>query len=286
MKNNFSISTVAYAGHSIESALDSICSLDVYNVELALIQGAIYDLDEEGVSESNVRHIRDLLNRRHMSCTSLAAHCHMTLDNCDERLLKRINLASILDCQRLIIYAPRNGNLSQFQRAASRAIARAEALEIKILIENVGDQQPYMLNDSSDFEPVINEFNSEALGINFDPGNLASHRPENDLFQCAVRSLDIAEHIHIKDLVFDGNSYQFCAVGDGICRYQALFRHVSKHNSMPFFSIEAPFAMIRKADGRAVLKPKSEVLSLEEINAKLRASVQLIMELYRPTNVS
>ncbi|WED24763.1 sugar phosphate isomerase/epimerase [Vibrio sp. JC009] len=278
MKDNFSISTVAYSGYSMEQALDSIHSLGVYNIELALIQGAVYDLDEESVSEANVRYIRNLLNQRNMRCTSLAAHCHMTLENCNELLLKRVNLANLLDCPRLILYAPRNGNMSQFQHAASKAIARAEELRIQILIENVGDQQPYMLNDSRDFNPVLNDYFSEVMGINFDPGNLASHRPENDLLYDTVQSLDVAEHIHIKDLVLDGDSYEFCAIGDGICQYPELFEHVSRYKKMPFFSIEAPFALIRKTDGRAMLKPKQEILPLDEINSRLKASVEMIME--------
>lgn len=276
MINNFSISTVAYSGYSIEEALDSICSLGVDNIELALIQGAVYDLDEDGVCETNVRYIRTLLEQRSMSCTSLAAHCHMTLENCEQLLLKRVNLAELLNCPRLIIYAPRDGSLSQFQDSASKAIARAEELQIQILIENVGDQLPYMLNDSSDFEQVTKEYTSKALGINFDPGNLASHRPENDLLHCSVQSLAVAKHIHIKDLVLEGDSYHFCAIGDGICRYHELFQHAYQTKAMPFFSIEAPFALIRKRDGRAILKPKNEVLSLDEINSKLRSSIDMI----------
>jgi sugar phosphate isomerase/epimerase len=84
MKDNVSISTVAYAGYPIESALDAICSLGVYNIELALIQGAIYDLDEDGVNEQVVLDIRHQLNQRDMRATSLAAHCEMTLSNCNE----------------------------------------------------------------------------------------------------------------------------------------------------------------------------------------------------------
>lgn len=278
MTNNFSISTVAYSGHPIDKALDSICALGVHNIELALIQGAIYDLDEEGVNEATVRHIRDLIIERNMRCTSLAAHCHMTLENCDELLSKRVYLAHILESPRLILYAPRDGSLKEFQEAAYKAITLAEKLNIQILIENVGDQQPYMLNDSSDFEQVMNDYSSANLGINFDPGNLASHRPDNDLLQCSVRSLAVAEHIHIKDVIPDGDCYQFCIIGEGICQYAELFRYVSMGKEMPFFSIEAPFALIRKTDGCAMLKPKHELLSIEEIHQKLKASILMIMK--------
>ncbi|MDG3087882.1 TIM barrel protein [Vibrio hannami] len=280
MKDNFSISTVAYSGYPIDQALDSISSLGVKNIELALIQGAVHGLDEDGISEEYVRYIRRLLLERGMRCTSLAAHCDMNLDNCESLLLKRVQLTNMLDCPRLILYAPRDCNLSDFQSKAQSAIRAAEGFSIQILIENVGDQKPYMLNDSDDFEVVKGECKSAALGINFDPGNLASHRPENDLLFDSIRSLKSAEHIHIKDLHLDGEDYHFCAIGEGICEYPALFEYALINNEMPFFSIEAPFSLIRKRDGSAVLKPVSEVPSLAEIEDKLGRSVQVIEECF------
>ncbi|WP_375753688.1 sugar phosphate isomerase/epimerase family protein [Vibrio sp. HN007] len=280
MKENFSISTVAYSGYPIAEALDSISSLGIKNVELALIQGAVHGLDEEGVSEENVRHIFRLLHDKGMRCTSFAAHCDMTLENCDDLLLKRIKLTYLLDCQRLILYAPRDGSLQDFQTRAKRALKTAESLGIQVLIENVGDQKPYMLNDSKDFEQVKSEYSSPVLGINFDPGNLASHRPDNDLLHDSIRSLDNAEHIHIKDLHLNGGDYHFCAVGDGICQYPELFQYAVEVGKMPFFSIEAPFSLIRKTDGQALLKPVSEVPALSEIEDKLERSVQVITEYF------
>ncbi|MDV7105508.1 TIM barrel protein [Vibrio sp. TH_r3] len=277
MKDNFSISTVAYSGYPIEEALDAIYSLGVYNIELALIQGAVYDLDEDGVNEQVVTNIRAQLNQRKMHCTSLAAHCEITLENCNELLLKRVKLTRLLDCPRLIVYAPRDGSLAEFQQAAREAIVLAEAENIKILIENVGDQQPYMLNDCKDFASVLQAYTSESMGINFDPGNLASHRPQNDLLMDTVQSLSVAEHIHIKDLFIEGDSYRFCTIGNGICHYPELFRRVAQGQKMPFFSIEAPFALIRKTDGRAILRPKDEVLPIEDINHKLHNSIQMIL---------
>lgn len=278
MKAHFSISTVAYSGYSIDMALESIRSLGVYNIELALIQGAVYYLDEDSVSESYVCYVRELLKKKQMHCTSLAAHCCMTLDNCNELLLKRVNLAGLLDCPRLIFYAPRDANIEEFQQAAHQAISRAEELGVKILIENVGDRLPYMLNDSDDFHSVMSAYKSDAMGINFDPGNLVSHRPDNDLLQDCIRSLDVAEHLHIKDLQLESDGYHTCAVGEGVCRYPELLRYIAKGKTLPFFSIEAPFSLIRKKDGKTELKSKNKLLSIDEIERRLESSIDLILE--------
>ncbi|ORT52418.1 hypothetical protein ST37_01085 (plasmid) [Vibrio sp. qd031] len=276
INNNFSISTVAYAGYPIDQALDAIHSLGVYNVELALIQGAIYNLDENGMSHQLVSDVHKKLLERNMRCTSFAAHCELSIENCNELLLKRVKMTHLLDCPRLIVYAPRDGNLVTFQRAAKEAIKLAEQLDIKILLENVGDMQPYLLNDHNDFATVLQGYTSHSMGINFDPGNLASHRPDSNLLLESIESLKVAEHIHIKDLVLVGDSYHFCAIGNGLCQYQELFQHAANCEEMPFFSIEAPFSLIRSTDGRAMLKPIEQLLPIEEINHKLKQSVALI----------
>jgi hypothetical protein len=73
-----------------------------------------------------------------------------------------------------------------------------------------------------------------------------------------------------------GDDYQFCAIGAGICRYEELFQLISRRQNTPFFSIEAPFALTRKKDGKAMLKPKEELLTLEEINCRLKESINLV----------
>jgi sugar phosphate isomerase/epimerase len=272
MTAQFSVSTVAYSGHPIEQALDSLQRIGVKNIELALIQGAIYGLTEDGVSVECVEETKRLLDNRDMHCTSLAAHCEMTLDNCQELLLKRLKLTHLLDCPRLILYAPRDASLLEFQNAAKDAISYAEKHNIRILIENVGDRQPYMLNDSADFEAVLKQFTSPVMGINFDPGNLASHRPDCDLLNETLASAVFSEHIHIKDLEAGDNEYNFCPIGQGICRYPEFFS-LADNKEIPFYSLELPFALIRKKDGRAILKPEQELLSIQAIEKRIVESI-------------
>ncbi len=272
--NRYSVSTVAYSGHSLEQALDSLHRLGVQNIELALILGAVHGLTESDLTEANALNIRAMLDQRQMHCTSLAAHCHMTLADCNALLKKRVRLAHLLGCPRLILYAPRECSLAQFQQAASGALTEALNCQVRILLENVGDRQPYMLNDATDIAAVLAELDLRVLGVNFDPGNLASHRPDLDLLEHSLLSTRLAEHIHIKDLRPCGQHFEFCAIGAGIGRYPEMFRQARCY--MPFFSIEAPFSLIRHQDGQAELKPVADIPSLGEIEQRLSASLQAI----------
>ncbi|MGV2987837.1 sugar phosphate isomerase/epimerase family protein [Vibrio sp. E150_011] len=278
MHYDFSISTVAYAGYDLDQALDSIANIGVRNIELAFIQGAVYDLLEGDLSPEMAKRIRELLANKQMRCTSLAAHCELNLDNCAERLLKRVQFCAELPCPRLILYAPRDASLRQFQEAAKQAFDLARLSGIKILLENVGDTQPYVLNDADDGKSIVVEWGAEGMGINFDPGNFLSHRPNLDVLEHAVKSLDFAEHIHLKDLTQRNNVWCCCELGEGSGRYKELLQFAKQQQSIPFFSIESPYALERLTCGSTRLKSKADLLSLKEIEARLSKSVRFIKQ--------
>ncbi|MDR9828197.1 TIM barrel protein [Vibrio sp. FNV 38] len=278
MHYDFSISTVAYSGYNLEQALDSMAIMGVHNIELALIQGAVYDLQESDLTLEFAKHAKNLLSNRQMSCTSLAAHCELNLENCEERLLRRIHLCVVLSCPRLILYAPREASLYQFQTAAKQAIGLARLSGIKILIENVGDTQPYVLNDADDGASILQELHEHGMGINFDPGNFLSHRPHLDVLEHSIKSLDFAEHIHLKDLACDNEVWRCCELGEGSGKYKALLQYAKQQQRMPFFSIESPYALERLSCGSIRLKPKADLFSIKEIEARLSKSVSFIKQ--------
>ncbi len=275
MNDRFSVSTVIYSGHPLDEAFESLSRLGVRNIELALIQGAVYGLTESDVTTEAVQQTKRLLQQFKMDCTSVAAHCALTLDNCSELLLKRVQVCIELSCPRLIIYAPRDLDLVEFQYHAQEALKLAKGSGIRILIENVGDGLPYMLNDSSDFDAVTQQLDREVLGINFDPGNLLSHRPDTDVLDHSIKSLGVAEHIHLKDAVVTEQGFRFCALGEGIGRYQELIA-LMENDATPFFSIECPLSLVRLHSGEAKLKPIEQIPSIQEIEESLKVSIQLI----------
>lgn len=276
MQLNFSISTVAYSGYRIEQAIDSIASLGVLNIELALIQGAVYDLTESDITPELARWIKSYLDDKQMRCSSLAAHCDLTLENCEQRLITRLEMCKILACKRLVLYAPRGAELGEFVIAASKAIALAKQLGIKILIENVGDTQAYLLNQADDFEPFCRQADNTVFGINFDPGNFLSHRPQLDVLEHSLSSLAFAEHLHLKDLYLEQDVWRCCELGGGAGKYQALLESAAANEQVPFFSIESPYALERLVDGSTRFKPREQLLPIAEIEQRLSKSIEFI----------
>ncbi|MEZ9133513.1 hypothetical protein BCS96_13665 [Vibrio breoganii] len=280
MNERFSVSTVIYSGHPIEDSFESLSRLGVQNIELALIQGAVYGLTESDVTPGAVQQTKQLLQQYEMACTSIAAHCVLTKENCCELLLKRVRVCIELSCPRLIIYAPRDLDLKAFQHQALKAFELAKDSGVRVLIENVGDRLPYMLNDSSDFEAVTQQLDNDVMGINFDPGNLLSHRPNTDVLHHSLKSLGVAEHIHLKDAVITDKGYRFCALGEGVGHYQELI-HQMKSIETPFFSIECPLSLVRSHSGETKLNPIEQIPSIQEIEENLKVSIRLINQGYR-----
>lgn len=272
----FSISTVAYSGYSIDIALDSIHSIGVRNIELALILGAVYGLTEQAVNVEYAQKIKNQLDVRGMKCTSLASHCQMNADNCNEQLKKRVKICAVLGCKLLILYAPRGCSLNEFTRLVEESLLLSKQLGVRILIENVGDQLPYIFNGSQDLESFFSSVDSNVMGLNYDPGNFASHRPFDNIAQDAIACLNACEHIHIKDVVCTDTHYEFCEVGDGICDYSKLLIEMNKRSTPVMFSIEAPYGLHRTLAGEASFKPIEEILSVSEIEEKLCRSIKYI----------
>lgn len=50
MLDNFSVSTVAYSGYTLDQAIESLHRIGVKNIELALIKGAVHDLVESDIT--------------------------------------------------------------------------------------------------------------------------------------------------------------------------------------------------------------------------------------------
>ncbi|WED28765.1 sugar phosphate isomerase/epimerase [Vibrio sp. DW001] len=276
MTSSFSISTVAYSGYKIDVALDSIQSLGVEQIELALILGAIYGLKEEDVNVEFAQYAKNQLDIRGMTCSSLACHCPLTGDNCNTLLKKRLNICHTLDCKFLILYAPRDCSLNEFVEFVGESLQLSKKLGIRILIENVGDQLPYVFNGSSDLGSFCGSIDSSVMGVNYDPGNFASHRPLDNIVQDAIACLDACEHIHIKDVVRTETHYEFCEVGDGICDYGELLTAMNQRTTPIMFSIEAPYGLERTLAGTAGFKPIEEKLSVSEIEEKLCRSIEFI----------
>ncbi|WP_394240036.1 sugar phosphate isomerase/epimerase family protein [Vibrio astriarenae] len=285
MLENYSVSTVAYAGHSVEDAIKSLARIGVRNVEVALIQGAIYELDESMINSDYAILIRSVLSWNNMKCTSIAAHCEMTVENCADLLLRRVELCIALSCSRLILYAPREVSWSKFFSEARRAFELARTSGIKILIENVGDRKSYLLNDARDFTQFLSDVDTSVVGINFDPGNFLSHRPELDVLAHSIASLSVAEHLHLKDLTLVEGVWQCCDIGYGQGNYRRLLVHAFTNKCMPFFSLEQPLMLERDLYGRTRLKSQKQLMSIADIESRLKRSIQTINECYELSSV-
>ena len=179
-------------------------------------------------------------------------------------------LSYYLNCPRIILYCSRNCSLEDFLLATQEAQELALKLGIKILIENPGDQKDGTINSAYDIQPFLSKVDHRIFGVNFDPGNFASHRPELDIYEHAKMALPYCEHLHIKDLTKDEEGFHFCAIGDGICKYDKLLQDIKKQGPS-IFSVEAPFRLLRNLNGTG--EPAAEKVPLQKIEDLIAKSI-------------
>ncbi len=270
----FSISTAAYDGYSYREAFQSIRKLACDFVEVALIEGYVADFTEEDWNEKFVAELRNELGKASLLCTSLACHANLNHDQAPEYLLRRIHFAQMLGTNRIILNAVHPDRFALFREQLDEVCAKAQTAGIKILFENPGDQNPNLLNSADDIKAFLQYFDRGIFGINYDPGNLMSHVPSQNVLADTIKALEYCEHLHLKDVAIEGERYVFRPIGQGNGHFGELLQHMCKMPQPPFFSIELPLRLSRDLHGNPARSSKR--VDFAVIETCLRESVDCI----------
>ena len=179
-----------------------------------------------------------------------------------------LKMAKDLGC--LNISVPPGGPLEGMDWAAGAALFRdgleqvipeAEALEVKLLIEPEPD---LFIENSSEFKRFIKDFQSPALGLNFDIGHFycVGEDPSaafEDLFEWVG-------HVHLEDIAVT-RVHNHLIPGLGVIDYPAIFDTMRRLGYDGDISLELyPYVDTPEEAGReslAYLKPVFEAAGLE-----------------------
>lgn len=275
MSNPVLISTAAYDGYDLATAIAEIAALGVDGVEIAFIEGYTVPFTEETFNSDYAADVRAQMTDHNISCPTFSAHMDLTKPNAVEIFNKRMKFAALLGAKYIITNAAPVIRKVEFMENIQQLADTARELGMVIALENPGDGSNNLLNTAAEAAAVIREVGREEVKLNYDFGNLISHcfekvTPEED-YRDALAEMG---HYHIKDVGRLSSGWNFTAIGAGVIDYRKVLSEIARDQGELPISLEIPLRLMRGADAQPVRA--AEEVPLEQIRAVLKESLSFV----------
>lgn len=271
-QRQISVSTAPFDGYSLDRALESLCRIGVTHVEPALVPGYAERFSEDVFSARHAAEYEATLRKHGLSCMALSAHLDLGLTASLESFKRRMDFARRLDAQVVNTFTTLRRRERQFLLNMEKLLKHAESVDVRICLENSSDGSDALFNVAADAVTLLERFDSRHVGINYDTGNIVSHRPELDPVADALSAIPHCSYLHLKDLRRTPDGWFFTQVGSGDLDTQRVLETVAQY-ALPL-SIELPLRTHRQPDakpGRGRYR-----IPLGEIESKLTASLEVV----------
>jgi len=250
MSNPILISTAAYDGHGLPTALEEISGLGLSLVELAFIEGYTDPFTEDFFSRVNADTIVSLLEKNRLTCLSFSAHMDLSQDSAVDVFKRRMEFAKRVGATYIISNAGPQQRRNDFMKNMREFAAFATNLNMVIALENPGDGRENIIDSAKACAEIIEAIGSDFVRVNYDFGNLMSHlfgkvRPEED-YRLALAQ---TAHYHIKDVAPDSSGWHFTEIGKGAIDYKRILVEVAADAGQKPLSLEIPLRITRAGDG-------------------------------------
>jgi sugar phosphate isomerase/epimerase len=253
MNNPILISTAAFDGYDLSTAIAEIDAIGADGVEVAFIEGYTDPFGEEDFNEAHAEEIKAHLQQHALPCPSFSAHMDMTKERAVPIFKRRMGFARLLGARFIVSNAAPVQNKELFMANIRELGRTAEELGITIVLENPGDGQPNVMDTARQAAPVIEEIGLEAVRLNYDFGNIISHcfervRPEEDYREALAQTA----HFHIKDVERRGDAWGFTEIGRGMIDYGSILRFLAADPRPLPLSLEIPLRITRAFDASPI----------------------------------
>ena len=277
MNNPVIISTAAFDGYDLATAIEEIAAVGADGVEVAFIEGYTEPFTEEDFNQKHADEILTHLNKHNIPCLSFSAHMDLTKANGVEIFTKRMAFARMLGADTIISNAAPLGKIDEFYKNIHELGLAARKIGIHIGLENPGDGKANVIDTAHDAGPVIDKIALDTVGLNYDFGNLISHcfekvKPEKDYHLALAQT----SHYHIKDVIPKGDGWVFTPIGDGMIDYKTILAAIARDPRPLPLSLEIPVRLSRAADASAIRSDKP--VDKEAIREVLKRSMSFVRQ--------
>jgi sugar phosphate isomerase/epimerase len=277
MNNPVLISTAAFDGYNLATAIAEIAAVDADGVEVAFIEGYTQPFTEETFNQAHADAIRYQLAKHDISCRSFSAHMDLTKPNAVEIFKRRMEFARLLGADTIITNAAPMARKTKFMSNIRELGQIAQSLGLMIGLENPGDGKANVIDTAQQASQVIDEIALDSVRLNYNFGNVISHcfervKPEED-YRLALPQTG---HYHLKDVARKEGGWAFTAIGNGLIDYRTILAAVSKDPRPLSVSLEIPLRLIRATDASPV---RSEApVELHLIREVLKQSMEFVRQ--------
>ena len=276
-KRIISVSAAPYDGYAFPEILESLARCEVSHVEPAFIVGYTTPFDESAFNPEAGRQYARWLQDSGLACFAFSSHIELGKADAVEVFQKRMDFASQLGARVINTNSAARADADQFFRNLEPLRRHAEQTGMTICLENPGDGGDNLINTAQDGIDLLEKIGHTRLRLNYDAGNVISHRPEHldggvNPAEDALLALPYCGHVHIKDVKASHDGYFFTPLGQGDIdcgRILAGLRPTPLN-----LSIELPLRLHRCVGAQPCRKTAQ--IPLNQVEAAIRESLTFV----------
>ena len=270
-----SVSAAPYDGHAVEEMLESLARCGVRHVEPAFIVGYTEPFDETAFSATAAADWRAALAASGLSCFALSAHMDLGTETAEAVFLRRMDFARAIGASVINTNASLRNRVARFRKTIEALARYGQDIGLQIGLENPGNGEDNLFNIAADGHDLVAHLALPGVGLNFDPANLASHRPAADVTANAIASLPDCLHFHLKDVRHSADGWDFTPLGQGDLDCPAILNAIAAMQHLPV-SVEVPLRLRRGPDAQPIRAPRP--VPNTEIEAAVSGSLRFITD--------
>lgn len=269
-----SVSAAPYDGYPFPRVLESLAACGATHVEPAFIVGYTEPFDESTFTEAHARQYAAWLREHGIGCRAFSSHIDLGRPDAVAVFTGRMDFAARLGARVINTNAAACSNEAGFFANIEVLARHAEALGLSIGLENPGDGSNSLLDTAADADRLLRRIGHSNVGLNYDAGNTASHRPGVDPAADALRAMPLCLHTHVKNVRRLPDGYYFTRLGQGDIDCAAILRAVAATDL--HLSIEIPLRLHRGPDAQP--RRAVERVALADIEAVIRDALGFVSQ--------
>jgi sugar phosphate isomerase/epimerase len=235
MERIVSVSSVAFDGYSLETALDELAGLGVRYVEPSSVDKVFQHLVEEDFCDTRAAWLKEQMASRGLACVSLSAHMDLSRPDSVDRFRRRLEFAHAIGARIVNSIAGPVSGLEGFRANIPAIGKRAAELGLTLALENHGD----LVDRGRQIVEFIEHIGIPAVRVNYDTGNAWYYaKGELDPATELAEVSSVVAHVHLKDPRVEDGLMRWVALGEGVLDLPAIGRILREQPSTIPVSIE------------------------------------------------